>query len=266
MARAAAPTRSGRSRMVQASPQPTLVLLPGMDGTGTLFEPLIAALDGSFRICRVAYPCNQALGYPELSDIARRALPSTGEFILLGESFSGPIAIALAAAQPAGLRGLILCSTFARNPHPLFASLRWLVNALPVKLIPNAILAFFLMGRFANPTLRTALDQALAGVSTAAFRARLKAVLSVDVSAELGRLQLPLLYLQANHDLVVPARAARHIAAAYPATRILTLDGPHFLLQLAPQAAATAILAYAMKLAEASGVRSTGFRQNRAAT
>ncbi|MBB3120751.1 alpha/beta fold hydrolase [Pseudoduganella violacea] len=244
--------------MVEADTQLTLVLLPGMDGTATLFEPLIAALGDSFHIRRVAYPCDQALGYRELAEVARQALPVDGKFILLGESFSGPIAIALAAAQPDGLLGVVLCSTFARNPHPLFKPLRGLADILPVKLLPNAVLSYFLMGRFSTPQLRVALDGALAQVSAAAFRARLKAVLAVDVSAQLQRLQVPLLYLQARHDRVVPAGAARHIASTYPATRIAALDGPHFLLQIAPQAAAAAIQAYALELAEAS-IRS---RQN----
>ncbi|WP_229506437.1 alpha/beta fold hydrolase [Massilia sp. BJB1822] len=248
--------------MAEADAKPTLVLLPGMDGTATLFEPLIAALDGSFHIRRVAYPRDQALGYPELAEVARQALPAEGKFIVLGESFSGPIAISLAASQPAGLLGVILCSTFARNPHPLFKPLRWLADILPVKLLPNAVLSYFLMGRFANPQLRAALGGALAQVSAAAFRARLKAVLTVDVSAQLQRLQTPLLYLQARHDRVVPAAAARHIATVYPATQILALDGPHFLLQIAPQAAAVAIQAYVLKLAEASGTPLMRSRQN----
>ncbi|WP_256079485.1 alpha/beta fold hydrolase [Massilia sp. YIM B04103] len=229
----------------------TLVLLPGMDGTATLFEPLIAALGGSFHIRRVAYPRDQPLGYRELTEVARQALPAEGKFIVLGESFSGPIAISLAAAQPAGLLGVILCSSFARNPHPLFKPLRWLADILPVKLLPNAVLSYFLMGRFANPRLRAALDGALAQVSAAAFRARLKAVLAVDVSAQLQRLQAPLLYLQAMHDRVVPAAAARHIASTYPATQILALDGPHFLLQIAPQAGAAAIQAFVAGIARA---------------
>ena len=98
-----------------------------MDGTGYLFEPFIAALGSEFQIVRVAYPNADALGYSELEAIARAALPA-GPYVLLGESFSGPIAISLAASAPDQLKGLVLCCTFARNPRPFFSGLRSLVG------------------------------------------------------------------------------------------------------------------------------------------
>jgi hypothetical protein len=76
----------------------TLVLLPGMDGTGTLFEPFVAALGHEFAVKVVDYPRAEPLGYEQLELFATAALPSEGPLILLGESFSGPIAVALAAS------------------------------------------------------------------------------------------------------------------------------------------------------------------------
>jgi len=43
-----------------------LLLLPGMDGTGLLFEPLVKALPPSLTAHVVAYPTDQHLGYNEL--------------------------------------------------------------------------------------------------------------------------------------------------------------------------------------------------------
>ena len=43
-----------------------LVLLPGMDGTGTLYEPLRAALAPSVDFHIVRYPTDQVQGYSEL--------------------------------------------------------------------------------------------------------------------------------------------------------------------------------------------------------
>jgi pimeloyl-ACP methyl ester carboxylesterase len=219
----------------------TIVLLPGLDGTGTLFEPLIVALDGKFAITLVSYPKHQALGYDELEAIARQALPTTGEFILLGESFSGPIAISLAASRPAGLIGLVLCCTFARNPRPAFRPLSTFTSILPIKLTPNAILDFLLLGRHATRTLRATLASAVDSVATSVLQARLRAVLTVDVSAKLKTLEIPLLYLQAAQDRVVPATAGREIQELNTATQIVTLNAPHCLLQTIPDEAARAI-------------------------
>src|SRR5258706_2862593 len=95
----------------------TALLLPGMDGTGRLFTPLGRALGPRFETRVIAYPRDRVLTYGELG--AQIALPR-GPFVLVAESFSGPIAIALAASRPPGLVGLVLAASFARSPRPWF--------------------------------------------------------------------------------------------------------------------------------------------------
>src|SRR4051812_16660002 len=97
-----------------------LILMPGMDGTGELFAPLLRALGNSIETTVLRYPTDEPLGYSELLPRVRAALPASGPFVLLGESFSGPLAIMIAAEAPAGLRGVILSASFASNP------IRWL--------------------------------------------------------------------------------------------------------------------------------------------
>jgi pimeloyl-ACP methyl ester carboxylesterase len=221
-----------------------IVLLPGMDGTGDLFAPFIAALGPQHKVTVVRYPANQALGYAELESIARAALPSDGPFVLLGESFSGPVAISLAASRPPQLKGLVLCCTFARNPRPAFSILRSLVGVLPVAAAPKGLLGWLLLGRFSTAALRAAFARALLQVSPAALRARVRAVLCVDVSAQLAEADVPVLYLRASRDRVVPAAASRLVAQLNPSTRVVQLEAPHFLLQAAPAEAAQAVRAF----------------------
>src|ERR1700722_12941492 len=95
---------------------PTLILLPGLDGTGKLFAEFLKALDLGVSASVVSYPPEVPLGYHELEPIVRAALPAHDPFVLLGESFSGPLAIRIAADPPPALKGLILCVTFASNP------------------------------------------------------------------------------------------------------------------------------------------------------
>ncbi|ELX09612.1 protein BioH [Janthinobacterium sp. HH01] len=216
-----------------------------MDGTGNLFAPLIEALNDEFAITIVRYPTHEPLGYSELEAIARRALPASGQFILLGESFSGPIAISIAETRPEGLVGLVLCCTFARSPRPALSALSRLASHLPIKLAPTALINHALLGRQATRTLRAALAAAIAAVSSRVLQTRLRAVLTVDVSAKLKMLQLPLLYMQASEDRVVPASVGHDISALYPATQLIALRGPHCLLQAAATESAAAIAAFA---------------------
>jgi len=218
----------------------TLVLLPGMDGTGNLFGPFIAALKGEFDVKVVRYPTGQALNYSELESIARAALPVDGPFVLLGESFSGPIAISLAAQRPSQLKGLLLCCTFVRNPRPIFSGLHFLVDVLPVS-APVGLLSRLLLGRFSTPALRAALGEALAQVSPVALRARIKSVLSIDVSEQLRAGTVPTIYLCANFDRVVPAAASQLVTQLNPNVRVVQFEAPHFLLQAAPAKAARVV-------------------------
>jgi pimeloyl-ACP methyl ester carboxylesterase len=216
----------------------TFVLLPGMDGTGQLFEPLVTALGDEFVISVVRYPTAEPLGYGELASIVRAALPRQGSFVLVGESFSGPIAISIAASRPSGLVGVVLACTFARNPRPRLVFLKSLIGLLPASRVPTVCMSYFLLGRFSTEGLRSIMMKAVGMVSDKAFDARLRAVLDVDVTSQLAEIEVPVLYVQAIEDRLVPISAQRLITASCPGFRIARLEAPHFLFQTVPDAAA----------------------------
>jgi pimeloyl-ACP methyl ester carboxylesterase len=226
----------------------TIVLLPGMDGTGSLFAPFISALGNDFNFVTVRYPTTMGLGYRELEEIAKQSLPTQGNFVILGESFSGPIAVALASKNPKGLVGLVLCSTFIRNPRPRLKRFRVVSDFLPVKLTPAFIYSYFLLGRAATPLLKSSIMAAVGQVSSKAFRARLRAVLNVDVSAEMKLVQVPTLYLVALQDRLVPLAASSYVTSVRPDTQVIPVDAPHFLLQVASDEAASLIRKFACEV------------------
>ena len=216
--------------------KPILVLLPGMDGTGELFAPFIAALGDEFEVRIVRYPGGHCGGYIELEKIARQAIPVDRPYILLGESFSGPIAISIAASAPGQLRGLVLCCTFARNPRPRLAASKPLLRMVPLKLLPA--------GWLLPHSMRARFKQALRQISASALRARLSAVLTVDVLDRLAACSVPILYLRAGRDRLVPRAAGDLVVRVKPAARIIQLAAPHFLLQTVPEEAAQEVAAF----------------------
>lgn len=216
-----------------------------MDGTGDLFEPLEAAMGPDADIDVVRYSGTQPQGYAELEPLVRAQLPEGQPFVLLGESFSGPLAISIAAAPPPGLRGLILCCSFARSPSPGLALLRGGLLGLTMKLLHlsamRAPMRHMLLGRFADPHLAGLLQGSLQKVSGAVMAHRMKEVQRVNVVDKLARVRVPSMYLQAMQDRIVPAQAARVIQRALPGLRVERFEGPHGLLQAAPLATARAI-------------------------
>jgi len=228
---------------MSSSPCPALVLLPGLDGTGLMFEPFVRVLDG-FEPQVVRYPA-ALTSYPDCVAFARTQLPVGRPFLLLGESFSGPVAIALAAERPPGLAGLVLCSTFARNPRPALAWTVPILRALPPTRLPLPLLRRLILGRWVSGPLINLVRTMLPQVPMATLKARLLAVMAVDHTALLGQIQVPILALCASDDRLVPRSATDWIRAHWPNLDIVTFQGPHWLLQTRPEACAQALQAFA---------------------
>jgi pimeloyl-ACP methyl ester carboxylesterase len=212
-----------------------------MDGTGDLFQPFVSSLDRTITTLVVRYPTTEVLGYDELICYVRDLLPRDEPFFLLGESFSGPIAISLAAEEPQGLQGLVLCASFLSNPIPGLRGLCKLASAFPIAAIPTSILALALFGRFSTPYWRIELAKAIKQVTPDVLRARMRAVLDIDVTEAASRLKVPVVYLQGTEDRVVPANAGHHIHKLVPGLSLEKLEAPHMLLQVANLDAALAV-------------------------
>lgn len=228
------------------TPRPLrLVLLPGLDATGTQHVGFTAAMARlGVVVTVIAYPVDRALDYAALADVVRQALPTDGDYVLLGESFSGPLALVIAAAPPPRLRGLILSTTFARSPWLALRRLQAVLYRAPVRALPMPALSWLLFGRWGSPALRAALQAALARVHPQVLRVRAVAALGVDVAAQARAVDLPTLCLHAAHDRLLPARCQRHLSALLPAQATTWLDGPHLMLQARPEAAAVIIAAF----------------------
>lgn len=222
----------------------TLVLLPGMDGSGDFFDGLCRHLPPHWRTQVVRYPGDQPLSYSELARFVQAVLPKDGPFVLLAESFSGPVAIQVAATRPIGLTGVVLCATFARNPRPVLMPLGGLTRWAPVRAVPMVLLSRWLLGAEADASWVERIRQTVNNCSVDVLRARARAVLSVDVSIQLAEIRVPVLYLQATCDWVVPAEALVDMQRVLPGIQVDTIDGPHFLLQARPELCAKQIVAF----------------------
>ena len=212
-----------------------------MDGTGDLFRPLLERLPSSFEPVVVSYPPDQHWSYAQLARHVRGLLPQNEPFAVLGESFSGPIAIQIASNRPANLRALILCCTFAKNPHPRFRAFRKMLRVFPIKNIPSFVSGFVLLGSESTPDRREEFEAVLGKVDPSVLRTRAQEILDVDVTDRLQEIEVPTIYIQAADDLVVPKSAAEHIRSHMPDLGVVETSGPHFLIQTKPETVVAAI-------------------------
>ena len=88
--------------------KPHICLLPGMDGTGLLFKPLLGSLAGKCDISIVTH--SRANTFPELVEEVEEQLPGDRRISLVAESFSGPVAVELMARQKLDIGASVLCA------------------------------------------------------------------------------------------------------------------------------------------------------------
>ena len=223
-----------------------LVLLPGLDGTGDLFNDFIEALPQSFVAIPVAYPKNIFLSYADLSQLVAAAVPKSEPFVLLAESFSSPLAVGYAATNPPNLTAVVLCAGFVGNPIPGWSSVAkivarpWFFRLKP----PRFIIEYLLTGEGATPTLVQKLRRALQDVSPEVLSARVQEVLHCSAKDDLARIKVPILYLQAANDKLLSASCRDEIFRHRSDILIKQLPAPHLLLQREPQAAAILVASF----------------------
>ena len=156
----------------------------------------------------------------------------------------------LAAKEPKRTRGVILCASFVRSPHPILPWLRFAVVPPVVTLIRLARRTPAVFPGVWTEQFRRDKAAAWARVPARVLAARARAILAVDARTYLRECPRPVLYLAGSRDSIVPRRNADQVVKESPSARIVTIDGPHFAMYTNPDAAAGAIAAFMQSLRE----------------
>jgi pimeloyl-ACP methyl ester carboxylesterase len=170
--------------------------------------------------------------------------------VLLAESYSSPLAVQFAATNPPNLKALILCTGFVTSPvrgwRRFTASfLTSILFRLP---LPAIFANYFLLGPDPPKGLLAAVRSALSTVKPAVLSARLRAILNCDARAELACISVPILYLQATQDRLIPASSLEEMQHIKPQVTVAKIPGPHLLLQREPETAAQSIANFIRQL------------------
>ena len=220
----------------------TLVCLPGMDGSALMFRPLVEAAPPDVDVVTIGYPPGPANSYQQLLPQVQAALPDARPYYLLGWSFSGPMALLVAATRPPLLRGVVLASSFATAPvRYLPRWIRHLARPWLFRMYPATSQLKALMGGYATSELRALLADAHRKAGAEALACRAREAMAVDVTDALAGCTVPVLYLRASADEVVSRRCADHVRRTLPSADIVDLRGPHLALVTDPAASWAAL-------------------------
>jgi pimeloyl-[acyl-carrier protein] methyl ester esterase len=205
-----------------------VIALPGMDGTGELLDEFARITLSRFDLHVI--PLGHGATYEELVALIDPQLPQT-PFVLIAESFSGPLAVTLASTRC--VSRLVLVNSFLVRP-------RWkLFRMLPFAAIfsmetPRWFVRTFVLNGARSAELVEQARRVFRTVRPQILARRMRTLLSMD---EVFSTDVPTLYLRGNADRLVPDSVVRKTLERLPSHTIVTLDAPHLLLQCRAQEA-----------------------------
>lgn len=218
-----------------------IYLLPGLDGSGELFGPLLQRLPAaSTRV--VSYPLETAT-WEDFVASARTQIDVEAPFVLFAESASALIALRFLAEHGARCRGFLACAGFLSNPAPLrtaMAAIPGLVRLLGAP--PAWAIRTLLLTRQADPELTAEVARTLARVPPETVVARLHLVRGLR--PEGYRFEFPHVYVRGEQDRIVSGRSEaewlEHVRGS--SNRVERVAGPHLLAQQEPEFVARILL------------------------
>ena len=224
-----------------------VVFLPGLDGLGEMLGPARDALAFD-RSSVLTYPTHEVLGYEGLGASIRDRWPKD-DFVLVVDSFSGPVAIRELSLGLSPCKALVLVSSFARHWTPGFL-LRLAYPLLCLAFwVPPPVFALrsVLIGWDAEAALGRGMRAAIGKVKPSVLARRFREMAEVDLRDDFSRLEIPILALQGSRDWLLGRGSAEALGRLNPRVEVETLDAPHLILQSQPDLAAKSIRRFLAK-------------------
>ena len=215
-----------------------LVMLPGIDGTGMMFKPLLQCLPTNFNHKIIPIPNAHFTSHEELAKSILEDLPD-GQCVVLAESFSGRTAYELCLLAPEKIIHVIFAASFLDNPNKL-SSLSRLLPLSPLKngLVPSWLLRKFLFGIDHAPI--KLLHDSLSRVESVLLRNRLQILANLTTPKEPTNIDCTV--ISASKDQLVSSKAQNVIAQVFSSTKHHFIEVGHFVLQSAPKDVASIVI------------------------
>ncbi len=211
----------------------SLVLLPGMDGSGALFKSFTDALQR--RACVVELPQSGPQNSQRLCDHVVQSCPH-GDLVIMAESFSTHLLPLLYARLQTRVKLMVAVAGFLLPPW------RWvlpLVQRLPVhsalKWAPGrGVFRGFFLNVHASGQLVEEIIAVIRRVPAAVIQQRIAALRTLAGSQIESAPHCAVHYLRATQDRVVTKKHVNDFLRWAPQSQVDTIQGPHFLLQTRP--------------------------------
>jgi alpha-beta hydrolase superfamily lysophospholipase len=212
-----------------------LVLLPGMDGTGELFEGFLLNFDGDYIV--ISLPQFGHQDYASLANIIKEQLP-TEDYVLLAESFSGGIVPELLKLNPTHLKGVIFVASFLSSPNKY---LLLIAKLLPIKALASAPLSNIVykslfLGQGASKEHLAKFVKVILSIPDQVLKNRLEVMRQQRLPTT--TFNIPIIYIQALSDRLISSKKGREFTKVFSNIKYIEIEGLHFILQAQPKESA----------------------------
>ena len=209
--------------------RPLCILLPGTDGTGHFFADLRRALVG-YDVELAAYPQYGDQSYERLGRLILPSLPRDRDYVLVGESFGGPLALWLALHARHKPVRIVLGASFAASPFGLIGRLILPLLGIGLVLPLWTWQINFILFNNRNRQMAETVYQTVKNLPRSVLLDRVRAVLTCDMRGGLAQIAIPVLCLNAARDRLLPPWLPRGLDGLPDATTV-ALDLPHMIFQ-----------------------------------
>jgi pimeloyl-ACP methyl ester carboxylesterase len=207
-----------------------VVLLPGLHGSTALYDAFVALAPPWARCLAMPLPTLGDQGFDGLAATLETEMRRLEGFVLVAESFSGPVAARLASRLGQKVALVVLCNPLVEISLTLPAGLA--ATAASWLGMPAAAAAAVLAD--GDRALGRAALDGIRALPRGVLEARLAAAFAATSGEMAPFLAPPLLAVLGARDRLVSPDWTRALLADVPSATVVELDAPHLVVQTKP--------------------------------
>lgn len=208
-----------------------IILLPGVDGTGILFEPFVNTFKADVPVEVMPLTTDSDQSILNQVSIIEQAVGDE-EVILIVESYSGLLAYELAKRNKIRIKQIFFFGCFLQPP----SFIGKLGRFLPVRLlniIPDKVIAHILFNRWSSVELIALFRKAIAAGNFSNLKKRIRIIGTYHKPSQV--IDVPCVYIQATMDNLVSAYNLKAFEDLCSNLQVEVVEATHMLLQTQPQ-------------------------------
>lgn len=216
-----------------------IVLLPGLDGTGLLFENLTEHLSLDHEVELVSFELIYGLTYKEQAEELASKYKND-ELLIVGESYSGRIAYELSHLLKGNVKGIVFLASFISRPSLLSLLARFVpVSLLAQNVLTESLLYLVGFNRCGSRALVGPVFNSLRHTNKLKLKSRLRNI--SHLKKPTLNISCPVIYIRPSKDRLVSSSAVKALASKCASYREISIEGGHFIAQINPVACAKVI-------------------------